>query len=58
MDEFPKKGEIGEDYFLFETLDQNNDVSGVRPSGSNMRCDELNSTHSQSQPPEMNDMGL
>ena len=52
-DEFPKKGEIGEDCSLFETLDQDNDISGVHPSGSNMRSDELNSTHSQLQPSEV-----
>ena len=33
-DEFPKKGEVGEYHSLFETLDQDNDIGGVHPSGS------------------------
>ena len=48
--EFPKKGEIGEDYSLFETLDPDNEINEVHPSGSNVRSEKLNSTQFQLQP--------
>ena len=49
--DFPKKGEIGEDYSLFETLDQDNMIVGYNDSsGSSVRSGELSTNQSQLQP--------
>ena len=49
--EFPKKGEIGEDNSLFETLDNDNEdtILSLHPSGSDVRSGELSMNQSQSQ---------
>ena len=48
--EFPKKGEIGQDLSLYENRDHLDPTPSVQPSGSDMSIDEYVSINTQTQP--------